>query len=94
MEFLDINLTKDLSHAFAPNYSIHSPFYWRILKKIMLICEIKNLESVHEKHCIEQKMWVGNQTKTQIGKNSSLCPGISTKVAVKEFHLWKSFPVK
>jgi hypothetical protein len=41
-----------------------------------------------------RKMRVGNQKKTQIGKDSSLCPEISTKVAVQEFHLWKSFPVK
>jgi hypothetical protein len=33
MELLDINLTKE-SSLFL--YAIHSPFYWRILKKIIL----------------------------------------------------------
>jgi hypothetical protein len=54
--FLDINLTNDfpsiLSHA------IHSPFYWRILKKSILFFGFKNpfkkiretrkLKSIHE----------------------------------------------
>jgi hypothetical protein len=30
MEFLDINLTKDLSLLL---HGIHSPFYWQILHK-------------------------------------------------------------
>jgi hypothetical protein len=30
MEFLDINLTKDSSFL---RHAIHSPFYWRILKR-------------------------------------------------------------
>ena len=33
MEFLDINSTKDSSLLL---YAIHSPFYWRILKKTIL----------------------------------------------------------
>jgi hypothetical protein len=33
MEFLDINLTKDLSLLI---HAIHSPFYWRILQNTIL----------------------------------------------------------
>ncbi len=33
-EFLDINLTKDLSILL---HAIRSPFYWRILKKAILL---------------------------------------------------------
>ncbi len=35
MEFLDNNLTKDLSILL---HAIHSPFYWWILKKTRLFC--------------------------------------------------------
>jgi hypothetical protein len=38
MEFLDINLTKDLSLFLNP---IHSPFYWRILNKTTLLSGFK-----------------------------------------------------
>ncbi len=37
MKFLEINLTKDSS----PLLHIHSPFYWRILKKTILISGFK-----------------------------------------------------
>ncbi len=40
MEFLDNNLTKDLSLLFR---AIRSPFYWRILKKTILFSGFKNL---------------------------------------------------
>ncbi len=40
MEFLNINITKYLS--LLPN-AIHSPFYWRILKKTKLVLGLKNL---------------------------------------------------
>ncbi len=53
VEFLDINLTKDSSLLL---HAIPSPFYWRILKKIILfsgfknsykkICETRKLESI------------------------------------------------
>jgi hypothetical protein len=53
MEFLNINVTKDLSL-----HTIHSLFYWQILKKTILfslvlkslqkICEPRKLESIHE----------------------------------------------
>jgi hypothetical protein len=33
MEFLNINLTKDLSLLL---HAIHSPFYWRIFKETIL----------------------------------------------------------
>ncbi len=63
MKFLEINLTKKnlslLLHA------IHSPFYWRILKKTILfssfqnfykkIREERNLESIHEYNFVEWK---------------------------------------
>ncbi len=39
MEFLDINLTIDLSLLL---HAIHDPFYWRILGKTMLFSGIKN----------------------------------------------------
>ncbi len=39
MEYLDINLTKDSSLLL---YAIHSPFYWRILKKTILFSSFKN----------------------------------------------------
>jgi hypothetical protein len=35
MDFLDNNLTKDLSILL---HAIHSPFYWQILKKTRLFC--------------------------------------------------------
>jgi hypothetical protein len=52
MKFLDKNLTKDLSLLL---HGIHSPFYWRILKKTSLVFTIlkkirktRKLESIHE----------------------------------------------
>jgi hypothetical protein len=55
MEFLDINITKDLSLLL---HSVLSPLYWRILKKTILfsgnknpykkICETRKLESIDE----------------------------------------------
>ncbi len=39
MEFLDINFTKD-SSIFL--HAIHSPFYWRTLKKTILFSGFKN----------------------------------------------------
>jgi hypothetical protein len=39
MEFLNINITKDLSLLLN---AIHSPFYWRILKKTKLVFGLKN----------------------------------------------------
>ncbi len=39
MEFSDINLTKDSSLLL---HAIHSPFYWRILKKTILFFGFKN----------------------------------------------------
>jgi hypothetical protein len=40
MEFLDINLTKGSNLLL---HGIHIPFYWRILKKIILYSIINNL---------------------------------------------------
>ncbi len=39
MEFLYANLTKDSGLLL---YDIHSPFYWRILKKTILFCGFEN----------------------------------------------------
>ncbi len=39
MEFLDINFTKDSSILL---HAIHSPFYWRNLKKTILFSGFKN----------------------------------------------------
>ncbi len=74
MEFLDINLTKDSSPLL---HAIHSPLYWRIVKKIIFFSGFKNpykkiretrkLESIHEKHFVE---WKNEDRKPH--KNSSL----------------------
>ncbi len=55
MEFLDTNLTKDLSFLL---HAIHSPSYWQIFEKTILFSGLKNptkkireprkLEFVHE----------------------------------------------
>jgi hypothetical protein len=55
MKVWDSNLTKESSLLL---HAIHSPFYWRILKKTILyssfkytykkICETKKIESIHE----------------------------------------------
>jgi hypothetical protein len=39
MEFLDINLTKDLSLLL---YAIYNLFYWRLLKKTVLYTDFKD----------------------------------------------------
>ncbi len=62
MVFLDINLKKDSSLLLN---AIHSPFYWRILKKTILFFGFINpykkfrktgkVGSIHEKHFVEQK---------------------------------------
>jgi hypothetical protein len=48
MEFLDINLTKDLS--LLP-HAIHSSFYWRILKKTILLSGFKNPYILTQNEC-------------------------------------------
>jgi hypothetical protein len=60
MEFMNIHLTKDSSLLL-----MHSLFYWRILKKIILFSGFKNpyrqnpqnkkLESLNENNCGERK---------------------------------------
>jgi hypothetical protein len=62
MEFLDIKLKKDMSLLLL---AILIPFYWRILKKTILLSGFKNsyknifetrkLESIHEQHFVDQK---------------------------------------
>jgi hypothetical protein len=61
MVFLVINLTKD-SRVFLL-HGIHSPFSWRILKKIIFFFGLKNPSKKNkqnkktgEKHFVEQKM--------------------------------------
>jgi hypothetical protein len=83
MEFLNISLTKD---AFLLLYDIHSPFYWRILKKTKLysgfnnpfkkIYETRKLEFIREDHFVDRGRI---QTKTRVSEESSLCPETSTK---------------
>jgi hypothetical protein len=46
MEYLDFNLTKDLILLL---HTIHSPVYWRILKKTILFCGIKILTKISAK---------------------------------------------
>ncbi len=74
VKFLDISLTKDSSLLLD---AIHCLFYWRFLKKTILlsrlknlykkICETRKLKSIHEKHFVEQK----NEGRKS-DKNSSL----------------------
>jgi hypothetical protein len=62
MEFLDISLTKYTSLLL---YTIHSPFYWRILQETIIYtgfrthtkksAEIRKLESIHGKPFAERK---------------------------------------
>jgi hypothetical protein len=74
IEFLDINLAKELSLLLQ---TIHSPFYWRILMIIILffwfknaykkIREARKLKSIHKQHFVERK----NEGRKP-DKNSSL----------------------
>jgi hypothetical protein len=48
MEFLDINLTKDTSLL---RHAIHSPVYWRILKKTIFYSGFKNCSKCIQKIC-------------------------------------------
>ncbi len=85
------NLTKDsilLLHA------IHSPFYWRILKKpcsslilkiLTKIHETRKLESFHEWHFVEPKFLGENPTKTRVWEDSSLCPETLHKKPFKNY---------
>ncbi len=62
MEFLDINLTKDLSLLL---HDIHSPFLWLIVKENLIllwfknpykkICETRKLKSIHEKYFVQRE---------------------------------------
>ncbi len=56
MEFLDINLTKDLSLLLHP---IHSPFYWGILKKpySSLVFQILTKKSAKQENSSLQYIW-------------------------------------
>ncbi len=90
MEFLDINLTKDSRLLKSFGHAIHSPFYWRILKKSILFSGLKNphknsAKPENSRLCMNSilqngKMRVENQTKTQIWEDSSLCSETSTKI--------------
>jgi hypothetical protein len=94
MKLLDIKLTNDSSLLLR---AIRNPFYWRILQKTILysgfknlhkeICEIRKLESIHEKQCVKRK----NECR-KLDKGSSLWPETSTKYAVQEFHLRMVYP--
>ncbi len=93
MEFLNTNLTKYTSLLL---YAIHSPFYWRILKKPILFSDliiIKKSEKQENSSLFmnsilyDEKMEVENQTKTRVWEDTSLCSETLTKNAVQEFHL-------
>jgi hypothetical protein len=91
---LDTNLIKDSSLLL---HAVHSPFYWRILRKpyssLVLklltkkIRETRKLEYFHEKHFVKRK----NEDRKP-DKNSSLrrleLMLTSTKNPVQEFQLW------
>jgi hypothetical protein len=76
MEFLDNNLTKESSLLL---HAIHSAFYWRILKKTILVSGFKK---PYKKSAKQE-----NERKTRAREDSSLCQETSTKNAVQEFHL-------
>ncbi len=91
MEFLDISLTKDSSLLL---HAIHSPFYWRILRKTILYSGFKNPYKKNPRNKKNSslfmnsilwngKMRVEHQTKTQVREDSSLCPETSTTNAVQ-----------
>jgi hypothetical protein len=58
-------------------HAIHCSFYWRILKKTIRfsgfknphkkICETRKLQSIHEKHLLEQKNEDTNPDSDEIG---------------------------
>jgi hypothetical protein len=74
MEFLDIKFDSSiLFHA------IHSLFYWRILKKTILLCGFIN---PYKKSAKQE-----NSSLKSIKPDSSFCPQTSTKNSVQEFHL-------
>jgi hypothetical protein len=50
MGFLDINLTKDLNFLL---HAIHSPFYWRILKKTILYSGFKIPKKIRKTRKLE-----------------------------------------
>jgi hypothetical protein len=81
MEFLDINLTKDSSLLF---HAIHSPFYWRSIKKTYCSLVLnslqknprnKKLESIHKQYFVKRKHEGRKPEKTCVcEKDSCLCP--------------------
>jgi hypothetical protein len=94
---MDMNLTKGSSIWL---HAIYSLFYWRILQKTILysgfktpkIRETEELESIHELHFVEKEN-VGKKTsqKLESEKAQVYAQKTSTKNAVQDFHLRKSF---
>jgi hypothetical protein len=92
MEFLDINLTKDLIILL---HAVHSPFYWRISRRssssLVLIIITKestkqgNLSLFMNSILQSGKIRLENWTKIRVWvwENSSLCPETSTKKPFK-----------
>jgi hypothetical protein len=78
MEFLGINLTKDSSLLL---HAIHSPFYWRILKKKTLFSGFKN----HYKKYAKQEN--SSLFMNCILNNGKMRVENLTKNVVQEFHL-------
>ncbi len=88
MEFLNISLTKVLS--LLP-HAIHSPFYWRIVKKTTFFSGFKNpiikKSAKQENSSLLIFFSVEKQTKTRVWENWSLRPETSIKNVVQEFPL-------
>jgi hypothetical protein len=84
MEFLNISLTKVSS--LLP-HAIHSPFYWRILKKPIFSSGFKNPLIKNPRYKKTRLIFssVEKQTKTRVWENWSLRPETSIKNVVQEF---------
>ncbi len=90
MEFLDINLTNDLSLLIP---AIHSPFCWRILEKTILIPWFinplkKSVKHENSSQLMNRILWKGkirveNQTKLESEKTQVYAQKPLLKMAFK-----------
>jgi hypothetical protein len=73
MKFLDISFTKDSSLLL---HAIHSPFYWWILKKIILLSSFKNPYQKFAKQeastLFKNRILLNGKLRVENRKNSSL----------------------
>ncbi len=93
MEFLNINLTKSLSHLLCTN---HGPFNQRILLNRILLWFLKAIQENPQNKKILVYSWTacywkekrikGIKTRYKL-QSESLCPETSTKNVVQEFYL-------